>query len=154
MDRLARIGAGARRAAIILGLVVPGAPALAEAFCTDLDRMRAAPTALSGFASGDLVRAACRQVSGTGGQRELFCSWDYPYRAAAAMDGFAALTAQVQNCLGPQVEMIRDAPVNHPDFYDLRRFETGDLRLSVSIKDKVALARTYVFLRVTQAAVE
>ena len=37
---------------------------------------------------------------------------------------------------------------HHPDTYALRRYETPRAEVSVSLKDKIALGRTFVFIRV------
>jgi hypothetical protein len=83
------------------------------------------------------------------GQRGVFCAWQFTYRAGAATAAFQALLDETAKCLGPAAGPIRDQAVNHPDFYDLRRFLVLDAEIGISIKDKAALQQTYVFLRIS-----
>ena len=79
------------------------------------------------------------------------CVWRFPLQAPAARRQFADLVSGLLTCLGPGSLAERDQGVNHPDFYDARRFETGGIELIVSIKDKSALENTFVNLRVHAA---
>ena len=54
---------------------------------------------------------------------------------------------RVSDCGAP---IVQTGPlVSHPDSYHLRQFQVDEKTVSVSLKDKGALAQTYVFLRVT-----
>ena len=76
------------------------------------------------------------------------CGWEFPYRAKQAYDTFDAFVRGVNDCIGQQATLHTDQSVNHPDFYALRRYETEQADVSVSVKDKSALGRTFVFIRV------
>ncbi len=73
------------------------------------------------------------------------CQWRFEYRALEAHTLFEKIGAALEACLGP--EATQDAPVNHPDSYDLRVFSAKDGAVYLSIKDKAALDATFVFLR-------
>lgn len=75
------------------------------------------------------------------------CQWEFPFRAPSASGRFDTLLAEIRSCLGPNSELPEDLQVNHPDSYDLRQFRSGDTVVSLSIKDKSALEKTFVFLR-------
>ena len=48
--------------------------------------------------------------------------------------------------------MGEDQPVNHPDSYDLREWDTPDGTFAISVKDKGGLNRTLVFFRLEPKA--
>lgn len=89
----------------------------------------------------------CRPVATLAGSGDV-CQWSFAYRAPDAVAGFERLTDNVRSCLGADTERGADTPVNHPDSYDLRQFVAGGTLISVSLKDKAALRRTLVFLRI------
>ena len=76
------------------------------------------------------------------------CAWEFPYRAQQAYDTFDELVRGVNGCIGERATLHSDRNVNHPDFYALRQYETEQAVVSVSVKDKSALSRTFVFIRV------
>ncbi len=76
------------------------------------------------------------------------CGWAFPYRVKQAYDTFDALVRGVNQCIGRRATLHIDQSVNHPDYYALRRYETAQADVSVSVKDKSALGNTFVFIRV------
>lgn len=58
------------------------------------------------------------------------------------------MLGDVRQCADPIT--VPPSVVNHPDSYDLLQFNFGPAIVSVSLKDKAALAKTYVFLRIEQ----
>lgn len=76
------------------------------------------------------------------------CGWEFPYRAKHGYDRFDAFVRGVNACIGQRATLHSDQSVNHPDYYALRRYETEQAEVSVSVKDKSALSRTFVFIRV------
>lgn len=76
------------------------------------------------------------------------CRWKFPYRARQAYDTFDGFVRGVNDCIGRQATVHGDQSVNHPDYYALRRYETEQAVVSVSVKDKGALGSTFVFIRV------
>lgn len=91
----------------------------------------------------------CKQSLTLSGDRQIHCSWSFDYRAEAAKHAFDRMIKEVAACLGNDARVTEDQDVNHPDFYDLTRFDTEGRTIAVSLKDKAALQQTYVFLRVT-----
>ena len=77
-----------------------------------------------------------------------YCAWAFPYRAELAGETFNSLARDVEDCIGTGATAQGAQSVNHPDTYDVRRFQTEEADVSVAIKDKVALDATYVFLRI------
>ena len=86
-------------------------------------------------------------------KRSLYhCGWEFPHRAEQAYETLDAFVEAAHDCIGPQATVHSDQGVNHPDFYDARRFEMKEAEVSVSVKDKGALGRTFVFIRVRSKA--
>ena len=75
------------------------------------------------------------------------CQWSHSFRSDAAQAAFDDLGETVAACF-PAAKAVRDQPVNHPDFYDLRSYDLGGTELALSLKDKAALGKTFVFLHV------
>ena len=98
--------------------------------------------------------AQCDVVRDLSGQRDFYCSWEYQFREQAAQDRFDALQLAITECFAGDLSVRNDPDVNHPDFYDLRQYRRGTLALSVSLKDKGDLQKTYVFLRIGQRPLE
>lgn len=90
----------------------------------------------------------CNVVRSLGGSNAYHCAWGFPYRAAAATALFDEYNEQLPKCVGDDFTMVQDQSVNHPDFYDQRRYDLTHGAVSVSIKDKGALQKTYVFVAV------
>lgn len=82
------------------------------------------------------------------GADSYHCAWSYPYRDEAANAAFEALNQELRNCLNAGAESADDQEVNHPDSYDQRRYQSDEVTVTISIKDKGALNRTYVFVGV------
>ncbi|MEL6996777.1 MAG: hypothetical protein AAFP68_00830 [Pseudomonadota bacterium] len=89
----------------------------------------------------------CGTALTTGGGREIHCRWSFAYRDEAAISLHDRIASDVQTCLNATA-VPREDGVNHPDSYDQQRFHAGDVDLSLSLKDKAALQRTFVFLRI------
>ncbi len=81
------------------------------------------------------------------GQTAVHCAWAFALRASEARVFFDGMVGSVTTCFGNEIAPIRDLGVNHPDSYDLRQYRFEDVTLSLSLKDKAALGKTYVFLR-------
>ncbi len=89
----------------------------------------------------------CGESLGQSGATSRHCAWGYPYRMAQAQQDFKTLGALLQGCFEGAASGNGDQVVNHPDSYDLRMFQTENGALSMSLKDKGALQKTYIFLR-------
>ena len=132
--------------ALLLLLAAPGV-ARAGDLCADVERLMA--DASSGFAASPaLAEASDCEVTATGKKRVYQCSWEHPHRAAEAYAHYDAFVQELDGCLGPQTTPVADQSVNHPDFFALRRYPMPGADVSVSVKDKSALNRTFVFLRI------
>lgn len=145
-------------AALILG-VLPAAIGRADGFCADVRTLIA--HARSGFSStpsrsGEggttgplMLRGAsdcqvARQLDGS----FFYCTWKHPFRSAGATGSFERINRELQECLGDRATIRADQGVNHPDFYDSRHYILDGAGVTVSLKDKVALQSTLVFVRV------
>ena len=100
---------------------------------------------MSGKAPVDLpLGATCSNMP------ETVCQWAYAYRDPAAQSLFEDMASQLSMCLG--TEVASDAPVNHPDSYDLRQYygqsQGQGADVFLSIKDKASIRKTFVFLRI------
>ncbi|MEM7179238.1 MAG: hypothetical protein AAGD47_09775 [Pseudomonadota bacterium] len=129
-----------RHAVLLLAAQVTAGAALA-ASCGLADR-------IDGFQSGNdgPEGAVCTTYLGLSGGSGVSCHWEFAFRGAAAQHHADELWSTLTRCrsgvvLGPDIR------VNHPDSYDLRELNAGEVTYRVSLKDKAALNRTLVFLR-------
>ena len=80
------------------------------------------------------------------------CRWDFAYRAEEAQVAFDAMSGALATCAGPSGALTEDQPVNHPDSYALHRYMLQGREVALSLKDKAALGKSLIFLRVTASA--
>lgn len=120
----------------------------AQAFCPQLDALFQGSTTAT-LPQPLNTKAKCTTALALSGQTSTHCAWGFDYRAAQAAQAFEAVIHAVSGCSGGPLQVESDKDVNHPDFYDLRIFNTSQGEVGVSLKDKGGLQKTYVFLRVT-----
>jgi hypothetical protein len=89
----------------------------------------------------------CQTSIALGGATSAHCAWGFAYRSVASQQVFEDFLNRIAACGTPITQTGPE--VSHPDSYDLRQFQVDGKTVSVSLKDKGALAQTYVFLRVT-----
>lgn len=89
----------------------------------------------------------CQRVDVLGGPTQIHCRWSYDYRAPEALARHDELIADVEACFPATPRQPLEPGVNHPDAYLLTEFHGPPLRIYVSLKDKVGLGKTFVFLR-------
>ena len=77
------------------------------------------------------------------------CRWDFAYRAEEAQAAFDAMSGALATCAEPSGALTEDQPVNHPDSYALHRYVLEGREVALSLKDKAALGKSLIFLRVT-----
>ena len=90
---------------------------------------------------------ACLQSLSETGARSHHCRWPFEYRDVQANNSFKVILSAFQNCYAGDNAPTKDQDVNHPDYYDLRSFQTANGTLFLSLKDKGALQKTYLFIR-------
>ena len=112
-----------KRHLLILGVCLIAARA--DAFCID-----AADAGVHGF--------DCDSEPGV-------CRGTFDLADPGSRDSFEALTQKLATCT--DVPPVRDQGVNHPDFYDAWAFIIDGAPVTLSIKDKTALGKTFVVLR-------
>jgi hypothetical protein len=152
---------GAAKAGCFAALALSAMPSFAAADCAEVNALIGTAGSGPGDGVSDRFDAAanlllqgvetCAATTALSGGTEFHCAWAFPYRSDAARTAFAALNSSVGTCLSSPVRTDTDQRLNHPDSYDLRLYEADRARLSLSIKDKAALGKTYVFLRVRNA---
>ena len=144
-----------RRAALVwlvaLAIGQGKADAADEPFCAGLKTLTDAAVTdfrdLTG-SGADLVGAEnCVLSLAAGGVRRTTCRWRFDYRDPAAAEAFTRMEGAVQACL-PALTRSREPGVNHPDTFDQRRYGDGDIEVTLSLKDKVALDTSFIFLGV------
>lgn len=141
--------------------VSPARPVVAADVCTTVRTLvDHAPSGFAGIAgtpgdrSGGGVALAlpgaerCDVTAQLDG-KAYHCVWKYPYRSEAASAAFSELARAIERCVGDGATVRNDPRVNHPDSYDLRVYELERATVSVSVKDKVALDGTFLFVRVS-----
>jgi hypothetical protein len=91
-------------------------------------------------------QATCSIYRAAGGARGVACRWTFAFRDPSATAFAKSLWSEVTTCRTGQPGSD-DQSVNHPDSYDLLEWRTASGVYHVSVKDKGALAQTFVFLR-------
>lgn len=137
-------------------VVATGGVASAAGVCDDMDQamqiaQSGAPASTATFTlPGDPdAHATCRVSTDLSGANSVNCHWPFAYRAETATAAFADLNAALGACTNAGDAPAQDQPVNHPDSYELRIFQTITGEVGLSLKDKAALQQGYVFLRAT-----
>jgi len=149
----------------VVGLTsLPAGTTKAADLCADLKAL--VTQARSNFANWSAIASSTDvplMLSGTkdcsisqslSGLRSYHCTWPFPYRTETAHGTFDAFNQSIQKCFGEHASSSKDQQVNHPDFYDLRRYRIDDVEISVSMKDKIALQKTYLFIRVRRRSLD
>ena len=142
-----------------LSFLIAACPVMVAAdtaqFCSGLASVLA-----DGSGNGDALRraapdltetpAVCGQSMGVGGAMSTHCRWAFAYRDPRAAAAYRALVTDLAHCVGPEqvTADAEDKAVNHPDTYDLRLMAITGGTAGISFKDKAALQRTLVFLRI------
>ena len=125
-------------------------PLGADQFCDDLGALIVATRSSEPVSYSIAAHTVdCTRARELGGKVSVQCAFGFDYRSNDANEVFTAALADVADCAVPL--RTDDPDVSHPDSYDLRQFTFGGATISVARKDKVTLAQTYVFLRVSAA---
>ena len=137
------------RIALLLSLVAPSTALAGN--CAGLRTL--AGLAESGFSAGPpdtmfTEAESCELSRNDDGTQTYLCNWDFPYRAPGAAAVLDMLDRAIPICVRGAKALPTDSSVNHPDSYDLRRYQRGDVTISTSLKDKASLEKTIVFLRI------
>ena len=90
---------------------------------------------------------SCAMSTDEAGNRSFFCQWSFFYRAEGAAAVHDMLDRMIPVCVKGTKPLPADTGVNHPDSYELRRYQRGPVVISVSLKDKAAQDQSLVFLR-------
>lgn len=138
-------------------IALPAERGRADGVCADMNTLL--EQAQSNFAGdvGSLPQLrldgadSCATFFSPGESRGFHCVWEFSYRAAEAEKTFTYFDETLQRCFADRARVEHDQPVNHPDSYRLQQYQVGPVTVSVSLKDKSALQKTYVFLRVDGA---
>lgn len=144
---------------ILIAVTTPGAkPAMATGFCERMNALVVQARSNFSDATAQSTGAVtsrplagsekCTMSRSETGANAYHCIWGFPYRDAAASAFFGAVDEDLRGCFADSAEVANDQGVNHPDTYDQRRYGLDDVVVTVSLKDKSALRRTYVFLGV------
>lgn len=127
----------------VWAFVFVATPSLADTFCVNLDRLTQTQTLAIPMAA----EVTCAKGQALGGASFTHCGWPFEFRAPEATAAFEALQSALMACPNTQVRSFDDQLVNHPDSYDLKFYDRGRTEIAISIKDKGALQKTYIFLR-------
>lgn len=137
---------------------IPAGTARAAELCADMDILvREAHSNFSNWTTRTTEAAIplmlpraddCAVAWSLSGVKVYHCTWMFAYRTDGAYGTFDSFDRSLRECFGERAHLSRDQSVNHPDFYDLRRYQLGQVNVTLSIKDKGALQSTHVFVRV------
>ena len=89
----------------------------------------------------------CSIALGKAGTQIYFCSWGFDYRSGEARRYFGELERDIITCLNPQSPPKDDQRVNHPDSFTQQTYSVNGADISISVKDKSPLQKTFVFFR-------
>ncbi len=104
------------------------------------------PQAISAM-SDRLKAEQCGTALSETASREIHCRWSFDYRSDESIEMQDRMASDIRDCLGAST-ISPEQGVNHPDTYDQQLYRAGDMALSVSLKDKAAMQRSFVFLRI------
>jgi len=149
--RCPRIPARLALACAMVAAMATVTPSRASGLCSDIDTL--IQSAREGFAGNAASLPVLRGASECEFARQpgggiYYCVWSYRLRAAEARRAFEEMDGQLRACLGQHAQARSDPGVNHPDTYDARQYPVLGARVTVSLKDKGALQRSLVFVRV------
>ncbi len=77
-------------------------------------------------------------------KRAYQCAWEFAYQDAAAQETYERYLGEIRTCLGDIAREKDGQPVNHPDYYAATYFDLPGGQVSVTLKNKSALAATFV----------
>ena len=147
-EPLPRLPTLAVAAAASVPMALPVEDAAADSFCANIDRLVAeVPNDFSGVTLKFEGASDCTVRSLLHG-KSYHCTWDFPHRDDEAYETFENIRQKLEDCLDDNAIRSDDQDVNHPDFYDARIFQLGEVKLAVSVKDKSMLGATFVFFSV------
>ncbi|MEX3011023.1 hypothetical protein [Hoeflea sp. TYP-13] len=164
MKPVCRIGKSACTILLAASMPITAVAAGAAGFCADINHL----VDLAGADFADIVAgsdsdtgnlpatlklndASDCKVSPISGASTYNCVWEFPLQAPAAYQKFEDLDRRIQACFGSLAIGEKDQAVNHPDFYDARRYQLEATRVTVSVKDKSTLEHTLVNLWIRAA---
>ena len=129
-----------RAASLLLISLIWPRICLADPICDALE---------TGDASLGTGIATCQTSLVQSGGEQMSCWWAFDYRSAEARIRLDDIRAGIETCLEGQGALPGDAQVNHPDSFELHRYEGPTMRAAVSLKDKAGLGQSLVFLSLT-----
>ena len=89
--------------------------------------------------------ATCVTFAAQTGSKGTSCHWSFPFRDQDAEDFFVSAWTEIRMCRSGALG-VPDEGVNHPDSFELWQWVTASETYRVSIKDKGAERRTFVFV--------
>lgn len=119
-----------------------GLAARSEALCASAKKLMGGD--LNAPVVGDTT---CDRVVSADGNDQYFCALEYEFRARAARQMYEELAKELTHCFGTDAVVPSGPAVNHPDSYDQTVVAVEGRQVSVALKDKGALQKTYVFVR-------
>ena len=93
----------------------------------------------------------CQLSESLSGVSTHHCAWGFAFRDDAANASFAEMNDAIAQCFDGTATPEDDG-VNHPDSYSQIRHDTDQAVWRVSLKDKSALSKTYVFVSMERVA--
>ena len=93
-----------------------------------------------------LVGKPCDLVRSGNGVDQYFCTREFAFRSLEATAAYDGHVIEMRECFG-QVEVPIGLAVNHPDSYHQTVFAVNKRHISVALKDKGALQKTFAFVR-------
>lgn len=134
-------------------IAILSTPAMARDLCAQITQALGDPSNTRTVSHEPYLSSVpCTKGIALGGAPFTHCAWPFAFRSITATHAFDATVAAIANCPDAQTRLTVDQPVNHPDSYDLRQLQFPGGEVGISIKDKGALAQTYVFIRIQSVA--
>ena len=118
--------------------------------CSALSEQLSTPNRISDYLTQETKQdVICAIALMPNGQESSYCYAIFGYRSEKARATLDELKTRLSSCFEPLAIKGAGAGenVNHPDSFDHYQFCNNTNTLSLSLKDKSALAQTLVFLR-------
>lgn len=131
----------------IAALTLIASTASADVFCDDILALQDGTTETMTLSD---VAVTCGKGTAIGNRAFLHCAWPFEFREPDAKATFERTSKALETCPNTLRRPFKDQGVNHPDSYDLHIFDMPKAEISLSLKDKGGLQKTYVFLRIQE----
>lgn len=91
----------------------------------------------------------CDTAKALSGNVSLYCLWSYPFRHPEAKNAYIFMGKSAVSCEDFSAVEATKTGVNHPDTYAQSLFSSHKMSVSISLKDKAELEKTFLTVAIT-----